>query len=486
MLKNTLLKKIKLDNVFIPLLIVALSCTFLITGNYFTIKILSASRAYINGESHYSKGQKDATRHLTIYLLTDDINEWKSFNRELSVPNGDKIARIGLLNNASMETIEAGLKAGRNNPKDFDDIIWLFKNFKSVSFFEKAIKEWEKGDLLIKELSILGQEINKKITSNNLSNSDKQNILKKINQLSIKIHQHEKAFSEKLSSGSRSIKNILLISNIFFSLIIIGSVSIYYLLIVNKLKRSKTETEKTNKNLTIVNTELDKFVYNASHDLRSPISSLKGLIEIMNTENNITQLRAYLALMNQNLDKQDQFIKDIINYSRNKKAIMTITKVSLIQIIEEAISQNQYRQETQRIKINKTLHIDTILSDELKLKTIINNLLTNAIKYSDAEKENRYITINTYEDSEGNKIIISDNGIGIKPEYQHKIFDMFFVTNNNNKGTGLGLYLVKDAIKTLNGTIEISSKIDIGTKFTINLPKRYDHSPLHTTRTLNF
>jgi len=474
MLKNTLLKKVRLGNIFIPLLVVAISCTFLIISNYYTIKILSASRAYINGESHYSKGQKDATRHLIIYLLTNDLNEWKSFNRELSIPNGDKIARLGLLNDAPIETIEAGLKAGRNNPKDFNDLIWLFQNFRTVSFFAKAIKEWENGDLLIEELTILGQNVNKKITANSLNSADKQSILKKINTLSIKLNKNEREFSEKLSSGSRSIQNLLLIINILFSLIIVGSVSIYYLLIVNKLKRSKTETEETNKNLTIVNKELDKFVYSASHDLRSPISSLKGLIEIMNTENNVTQLRAYLALMNQNLDKQDQFIKDIIEYARNKKAKIAITKVSLIQTIDDAISQNQYRHGGKKISINKTLNIDSIDSDALRLKIIINNLLTNAIKYSDIEKENCYITINTYEDEEGNKIVISDNGIGIKPEYQNKIFDMFFVTNNNNKGTGLGLYLVKDAIKTLNGTIEITSKINIGTKFTIKLPKKYD------------
>jgi signal transduction histidine kinase len=474
MLKNTLLKKVRLGNIFIPLLVVAISCTFLIISNYYTIKILSASRAYINGESHYSKGQKDATRHLIIYLLTNDLNEWKSFNRELSIPNGDKIARLGLLNDAPIETIEAGLKAGRNNPKDFNDLIWLFQNFRTVSFFAKAIKEWENGDLLIEELTILGQNVNKKITANSLNSADKQSILKKINTLSIKLNKNEREFSEKLSSGSRSIQNLLLIINILFSLIIVGSVSIYYLLIVNKLKRSKTETEETNKNLTIVNKELDKFVYSASHDLRSPISSLKGLIEIMNTENNVTQLRAYLALMNQNLDKQDQFIKDIIEYSRNKKAKIAITKVSLIQTIDDAISQNQYRHGAKKININKTLNIDSIHSDALRLKIIINNLLTNAIKYSDIEKENCYITINTYEDEEGNKIVISDNGIGIKPEYQNKIFDMFFVTNNNNKGTGLGLYLVKDAIKTLNGTIEITSKINIGTKFMIKLPKKYD------------
>lgn len=75
MLKNTLLKKVRLGNIFIPLLVVTISCAFLIISNYFTIKILSASRSYINSESHYSKGQKDATRHLTIYLLTNDINE---------------------------------------------------------------------------------------------------------------------------------------------------------------------------------------------------------------------------------------------------------------------------------------------------------------------------------------------------------------------------------------------------------------------------
>jgi len=77
-------------------------------------------------------------------ILTNDINEWKSFNRELSVPNGDKIARLGLVNHAPIKTIEDGLKAGRNNPKDFDDLIWLFQNFRTVSFFCKSNKRMGK------------------------------------------------------------------------------------------------------------------------------------------------------------------------------------------------------------------------------------------------------------------------------------------------------------------------------------------------------
>ncbi|MBA0883577.1 sensor histidine kinase [Flavobacterium undicola] len=472
MLENTFIKKIKLSNVFIPLLIVIVSCSLLIISNYLTIKILSASRAYINGESHYSKGQKDATLHLITYLFTKDIEEWRLFNSELSVPIGDKTARLGLINNSPIEAIEVGLRAGRNNQKDFDDLIWLFKNFKSVSFFAKAIKEWEQGDLLIEELALIGNEAHLKVSTNNLSLKEQHLILKKINSLTVKLTQNERKFSETLSSGTRLIKNLLLAINVFFTLIIIGSVSIYYLVMVTKLKRAKQQTDETNKNLTIVNKELDKFGYSVSHDLRSPITSLKGLIEIMNSENNIEQIRNYLAMMNESLDKQDQFIKDIIEYSRNKKIKTNVTTVSLNKIIDDTITQNKYRQEADNIIISKQLSINIIYSDELKLKIILNNLYTNAVKYYDDKKEKPFITITAFEDVDSNKIIIEDNGIGIKQEYQTKIFDMFFVTNNNNKGTGLGLYLVKDAVENLKGNIEITSEVNKGTKFTITLPKK--------------
>ena len=474
MLKTTFLKKIKLSHSLTPLLIVAISCTLLIVTNFFTIKILSSSRAYINGESLYSKGQKDATRHLITYLFTKENNEWQLFNQELAVPKGDKIARIGLLNDAPIENIEQSLRAGRNSPEDFDDLIWLFKNFRNVSFFAKAIKEWEEADKLVEELEQIGNTVNQKIISNNLSNQDKEVILKKIKVISSKLTLNERLFSETLSSGSRLVKDILLVINFFLILLIIGSASIYYMLMINKLRRSKQEIEETNKNLTIANKELDKFVYSASHDLRSPILSLKGLIEIMNTENDMTQIRNYLELMQESLDKQDQFIKDIIDYSRNKKTKTTLSKVNLNQIIEEAIVQNQYREEFKRINISKELNIDSIYSDELKLKIIINNILTNAIKYSDTQKESPFITIKTYQDKDYIYISIEDNGIGVKKEYQNKIFDMFFVTNNDNKGSGLGLYLVKDTIENLNGTIEITSEINLGTKFTVKIPKKQE------------
>jgi signal transduction histidine kinase len=474
MTENKILENFKRSNIFIPLIIVIISCSSLIIINYLTIKILSASRAYVNGESHYSKGQKDATRHLITYLFTKDPIQWELFNDELSVPVGDKTARIGLVNNSDIGIIKDGFRAGRNDEKDLDDLIWLFKHFHSVSFLAKAINEWEKGDQLIDQLASIGNEAHKKISTNTLSLNEKEKIFQQINIVTHKLTINERNFSDALGEGTRLIKSYLLFTNIFFTLIIIGSVSLYYCVMVNKLRRSKEETDDKNKNLIIANKELDKFVYSASHDLRSPILSLKGLIEIVKLEDDLDEIRGYLDLMHQSLDKQDQFIREIIDYSRNKRQKVTVASVSLNEIIDEIISQHFYIKGTNEIAIKKNLSVDEVHSDGLRLKIILNNLLSNAIKYSDEKKENRYISIKTYTQGEFYKIEIEDNGIGINKEYQVKIFEMFFVTNNNKKGSGLGLYLVKEAVENLNGNITVDSKMNIGSKFIVTIPIQHE------------
>ncbi|MDI5888973.1 MULTISPECIES: sensor histidine kinase [Flavobacterium] len=474
MTENKILENFKRSNIFIPLIIVVISCSSLIIINYLTIKILSASRAYVNGESHYSKGQKDATRHLITYLFTNDTSQWKLFNDELSVPKGDKTARIGLVNNTDIEIVKDGFRAGRNDERDLDDLIWLFKHFYSVSFLAKAINEWEKGDQLIDQLALIGNQAHKKISTNTLSTDEKEKIFQQINSLTQNLTINQRNFSDSLGEGTRLIKSYLLYTNIFFTFIIIGSVSIYYSLMIKKLRSSKQETEDKNRNLIIVNKELDKFVYSASHDLRSPISSLKGLIEIVKLEDDLDEIRDYLDLMHQSLDKQDQFIRDIIDYSRNKRKKVTTASVSINEIIDEIISQHFYIKGTSEITIKKNLSVDEVQSDGLRLKIILNNLLSNAIKYSDEKKETRYISIKTYTKGEFYQIEIEDNGIGINKEYLVKIFEMFFVTNNSKRGSGLGLYLVKEAVENLNGNITVDSKMNIGSKFIVTIPIKHE------------
>jgi hypothetical protein len=153
-------RKFSIRTIFTPLVIVVLSCSLLIFVNFYTIKILSSCRAYINGESHYSKGQKDGTRHLISYLFTEDPQEWNNFKTELKVPQGDRLSRIELLTTKRTKIIKDGFRAGRNDERDIDDLIWLFNNFKNISFFKTAISEWGKSDNQVEKLTVLGDKLN--------------------------------------------------------------------------------------------------------------------------------------------------------------------------------------------------------------------------------------------------------------------------------------------------------------------------------------
>lgn len=472
MFKLQIFHKLRCANVFILLLIVFVSCALLICINFFTIKTLSANRAYVNGESHYSKGQKDASRHLITYLYTKDEKQWKLYLEELKVPQGDGIARITLLKAGDNEVARKGFLIGRNHEEDLDDLVWLFVNFKQVSFLAKAISEWEQGDKLIFKLFIIGQQINAKIKKDILTTDDQQKFLYEISLISDKLTINERNFSNTLGEGTRKIKDLLIITNIFFILVIIGSVCLYYTIMVKRLIISKKEIEVKNENLTIVNHELDRFVYSASHDLRSPITSLKGLIEITQLEDDPNQIKRYLGLMHQSLAKQDRFINDIIDYSKNKRKEVVMEPVSLLELFDEAISQLMHIENAKQIKFTKELLVDEIQSDSLRLKIIISNLISNAIKYADCNKQEMYISIRTYFSDGFHKIEVADNGIGIHEEYKDNIFEMYFGTNKN-KGSGLGLYIVKEAVENIKGNISVSSQSNIGSKFIVTIPYAY-------------
>ena len=472
MFKLQIFNKLRFANVFILLLIVFASCALLICINFFTIKTLSANRAYVNGESHYSKSQKDASRHLITYLYTKDKNQWKLYLEELKVPQGDGIARITLLKAGDNEVARKGFLVGRNHEEDLDDLVWLFVNFKQVPFLAKAINEWEQGDKLIFKLFIIGQQINAKIKKDILTTDDQQKFLHEISIISDKLTINERNFSNTLGEGTRKIKDLLIITNIVFILIIICSVCLYYTIMVKRLIVSKKEIEVKNENLTIVNHELDRFVYSASHDLRSPITSLKGLIEITQLEDDPNQIKRYLDLMHQSLAKQDRFINDIIDYSKNKRKQVVMEPVSLQELFDEAISQLMHIENAKQIKFTKELLVDEIQSDSLRLKIIISNLISNAIKYADSNKKEMYISIRTSFSEGFHKIEVADNGIGINDEYKDNIFEMYFGTNKN-KGSGLGLYIVKEAVENIKGNISVSSQTNIGSKFIVTIPYAY-------------
>ncbi len=257
---------------------------------------------------------------------------------------------------------------------------------------------------------------------------------------------------------------------------------IYFLLNANfrsemSLRESEQKLMTQNEELIKLNTELDRFVYSSSHDLRAPLSSMLGLIQVAELSNNADELKNYILLMKDRVQHLDKFVKDITEYSRNSRSKVQSTSLSLKRVVREVLESLQFYPGTDKITIEVDIDEDlTIVTDETRLKIILNNIASNCLKYFDGYKSESKILIQANEQEHIIEILVKDNGIGIPAELLPKIFDMFFQAHEKSIGSGLGLYIVKEAVQKLEGTIEARSELGIETEFKIRLPKKLSHA----------
>ncbi len=238
----------------------------------------------------------------------------------------------------------------------------------------------------------------------------------------------------------------------------------------NRAKKLNIELSAQNKSIKKINRELDQFVYSVSHDLRAPLSSMLGLVNLSKLNATPKEILEYMSRIGQSVEKLDGFIKDILNYSRNARTSIEAKPLVLENIIMELI-------DTIRSINNPGIELDfeanesvTYIGDKRRIAIVLNNLISNAVKYADYSKPNRFLKVRITTSTKGCEIKIEDNGIGIKKEYVDKIFYMFYRATEKSEGSGLGLYIVKEIIKKLNGTISIESEESIGTKILLKIP----------------
>lgn len=255
----------------------------------------------------------------------------------------------------------------------------------------------------------------------------------------------------------------------FIVAIIIMMALFFFLLRIN----SKSEEQLTAKNelLTKANRELDRFVYSASHDLRAPLSSVLGLIEIAKRSNDPKEINQFLAMMKKRVMDLDLFINEIIDYSRNARQEITRSEFNLWKLVEEVCDGLKYSVGTENISVRYVIPESLVISsDRVRMKVVLNNVIGNAMKYNDSTKAEQRILVTAEKNNNHLKIQIEDNGIGIEPQHLPKVFDMFYRASENSKGSGLGLYIVKETVSTLQGTIEVNSIMGKGSEFVIEIP----------------
>lgn len=227
----------------------------------------------------------------------------------------------------------------------------------------------------------------------------------------------------------------------------------------------------SNEELFIRNNELDRFVYSASHDLSAPLKSILGLITVAQMEKPTPEINQYLDLMKRSVLKLDSFIKDIISYSRNARLPVKKVTISFNGLIESVWADHQFTPNVDKIKFELVNNMQSeFQSDETRLRIIFNNLISNAIKFH-RPNHAPFIHITASEFPEHFEFKVEDNGMGISPELKDKIFDMFFRATESVQGSGLGLYILKEALSRLKGTVTVESVLGEGTTFIITLPK---------------
>ena len=236
-------------------------------------------------------------------------------------------------------------------------------------------------------------------------------------------------------------------------------------------KLAQTLMQERNNTLELANKELDKVIYSVSHDLRAPVSNVIGLSSLIDFDTDLKEIKEYNSLIQSSMRRMDNFIKNILAFSRNSKVEPHYQNENVSELLDGIIQDHSYMKGIGDIQFEIDISCKEIITDHQRLSVILSNLISNAIKYHDSEKEKQWIKLSCYCDEMNVVFKVEDNGQGIEEENLSQLFNMYYMVNAMERSSGIGLYILKDTLKLMHGNIEAKSTVGEGSCFTIYLPK---------------
>jgi PAS domain S-box-containing protein len=234
-----------------------------------------------------------------------------------------------------------------------------------------------------------------------------------------------------------------------------------------------THLKRTETNLRFKNRELDTFVYKASHDLKAPLSSMQGLLSIARNEVKDRDALTYISLMDRTVAKMDEVLLGLLEVTWMKQGSLTLAPKDLSLLIHDILESIRHSQGFSEIRCELDLPEKLyFITDEKLIQSILQNLIQNAFKYHKKSGDDRWVRISAILDEDGLIFTVKDNGNGIPDAAQEKIFDMFYRATNESRGSGLGLYIVRNACEKLGGSVTVASQPKVGSSFLVRLPVR--------------
>ncbi|MGB0806250.1 MAG: hybrid sensor histidine kinase/response regulator [Salibacteraceae bacterium] len=235
------------------------------------------------------------------------------------------------------------------------------------------------------------------------------------------------------------------------------------------------DTRKTlatkNESLQDAYNELDKFVYSVSHDLRSPLMSILGIANLAELDIEDEKSLEYFGTIKSMVGKLDGYIHQIIDHYKGTHGSEFSDDVDFKLLINEIIESIKYHPSAQGVEFKVSVNQDgAFTSNQMNIKTILSNLISNAFKYQREEEPNKLVEIEAKINNAHAEVIVRDNGIGIKQDKKEEVFNMFYRAKQDDTGSGLGLFIVSEAIEKLGGKIELDSQFGKGTEIKLSVP----------------
>lgn len=231
------------------------------------------------------------------------------------------------------------------------------------------------------------------------------------------------------------------------------------------------EIKASSEALVIAHDELDKFIYRSSHDLKAPLTSVLGLINISQMEKTMDNIPTFLQKMHKSVDKLMLVLRDLTSYSTNARSEILAEPIDFKLMMEKALTELNFLENYPKVTITQALVGENkFISDSSRIGILLTNMISNSISHADLEKDEPNVNIHITQSSDKAIILIQDNGKGIRDEIKPRMFEMFYKGTNDSQGAGLGLYIVKGVVNKLNGRMDFSTDEGVGTSFRFEFP----------------
>jgi signal transduction histidine kinase len=482
---------------WVVIALLACSVSLLVVIAVFCMDVLSSARAYVGGESLWSKAQKDAVRELTRYAQSRDEAGWRRYQQSIEVPLGDRAAREELEKaSPDLQVARQGFLEGGIHPDDIPGMIRLFRRFRHLEFLDRAIGIWAEGDRLIAELQQAAEELHARI----LSGSDVSALgleVARIDDIDRRLTPLEMRFSDTLGEASRKTRSLLAVAVLAVGALLIACSALFVRRLARRVARyegalhdanaqlEKRVSERT-RELTQANArllELDRlkseFLATMSHELRTPLSGILGLAGLLQEGDsgpvNAGQKRR-LGMIQSSGQHLLELIEDVLDVSRIEAGRMAPEAVSfefadLMARIDAAARPLAQAKELALVCETRGAPLP-VYADPDKCLRVLRCLVLNAVKFTEAGE----VRITAGLDRGDLLVTVSDTGVGIAADQLPHIFEAFRQLDGSFRrahgGAGLGLYLSRKLVELMGGTIGVESAPSAGSCFSVRLPQR--------------